>query len=198
MRPPFIAGYVLAALFIATALAVGNYEFAVYAGVTALLLGMLHATDSRFAYPSLALWLFDLWMLLHVLGGMYPVGGGVLYSHVLIPLIGEPYLVLKYDQVVHAFCYFVIALLAWSVTSKIAAPGASFGLLAAMTVLAATGVGGLNEIVEFTTTIFFETNVGGYENTAIDLVMNLLGALLAVPVMRRWGMPPAAGAAGMQ
>lgn len=43
----------------------------------------------------------------------------------------------------------------------------------------------MNEIVEFSATVLVpDTNVGGYENTAIDLVANLLGACLAIPFFK--------------
>jgi len=39
----------------------------------------------------------------------------------------------------------------------------------------------LNEIVEFFATVILpETGVGGYINTSLDLVFNLLGALIAM------------------
>jgi len=42
------------------------------------------------------------------------------------------------------------------------------------------GAGALNEIVEFVATVLVpETNVGGYYNTALDLVFNAAGALVA-------------------
>lgn len=185
MRAPFVAGYSIAALFIIIALLLANFEFMVYAGATLVLLGILHFTDRMFGFSSISLWLFCVWMILHILGGMLRVGDSVLYSYVLVPIVSEPYSILKYDQVVHVFCYFVIALLMWSVVSKVLKTKSSFAIAATITVLAATGVGGLNEIIEFSTTIFFETNVGGYENTALDIVMNLIGATLAVPLMRK-------------
>jgi len=43
----------------------------------------------------------------------------------------------------------------------------------------------LNEIIEFSTTLFFDNNVGGYVNTALDFVSNLIGALLAIPFFRK-------------
>ncbi len=39
----------------------------------------------------------------------------------------------------------------------------------------------LNEIIEFITTVIVpESGVGGYENTSLDLVSNLLGAIVAM------------------
>lgn len=187
MRIQFLIGYLLVGALILWSLIAGNYEFVIYAGATIVLLGFLHWTDKRFHYNNLVLWLFDIWLIMHILGGLLVVGSGVLYSYVLIPLVGEPYNILKYDQLVHAYCYFVVALLMWKVVTQVSRSDASFGLLATIAVLAATGVGGLNEMVEFLAVIAVpDTNVGGYENTAIDIVANFLGALLAVPLFRQY------------
>ena len=125
--------------------------------------------------------------MLHILGGLYEVSEGtVLYSKVLIDIVGEPYLILKYDQLVHAYCYFVIALILARVIRRSAPSAMSFGLFAMITVLAATGVGALNEVVEFIAVVTVpDTNVGGYENTVIDIISNLIGATLAIPFFPR-------------
>lgn len=192
MRGQFIFGYLLSAALAVWSVLAGNYEFLIYAAVAAVLIGLIHLGDRRFGFTSAVLWGVNLWLVLHILGGLLPVGDGVLYSLVLVDLVGEPYSILKYDQLVHAYCYFIVALLLWRVMSG-AAAGAGFGLRAALTVLAAGGVGGLNEVVEFFATVVVpETNVGGYENTAIDLVANFVGAGLAVPFFGEAGAAPGA------
>jgi hypothetical protein len=46
-------------------------------------------------------------------------------------------------------------------------------------VLAAAAFGAVNEIVEYVLTLTLaDTNVGGYDNTARDLVANLVGGLV--------------------
>ena len=46
-------------------------------------------------------------------------------------------------------------------------------------ILASSGVGALNEIVEFGAVVFLgQTGVGGYYNTALDLVFNFVGAFV--------------------
>ena len=49
-------------------------------------------------------------------------------------------------------------------------------------VLASLGIGLLNEILEFTMVVFADAGdaVGGYYNTALDLVFNFIGAVLGV------------------
>ncbi len=130
------------------------------------------------------LWGFDIWIVLHILGGLLPVGDSVLYSFILIDLIGEPYSILKYDQLVHFYCYFIAALLIWKVATSL--DQTSIVTASIITVLAASGIGGLNEIIEFLATVFIPaTNVGGYENTAIDNTCNFLGACAAIPFFKR-------------
>ncbi len=43
------------------------------------------------------------------------------------------------------------------------------------------GLGAVNEIIEFIAVVVFpNTNVGGYVNTALDLVFNAAGAITAM------------------
>ncbi|MDZ7749690.1 MAG: DUF2238 domain-containing protein [Halofilum sp. (in: g-proteobacteria)] len=142
-----------------------------------MLLGLVVALDRRFDFSQAALWLFNAWMLLHLLGGMASVGDTRLYDYVLVHWIGEPYEILKYDQLVHVFCYVAIALLVHEAVSRVVLPARAFAV-AVITVLAASGIGGLNEIIEFAAVVVVgSTGVGGYVNTALDLLANLLGAL---------------------
>ena len=57
--------------------------------------------------------------------------------------------------------------------------------LSIVVVMAGLGVGGLNEIIEFIATVIMpETGVGGYVNTSLDLVADLIGALIALIYIR--------------
>ena len=48
------------------------------------------------------------------------------------------------------------------------------------------GLGAVNEIIEFSAVLAVpETNVGGYYNTALDLVFNGSGAILAMWLVAR-------------
>lgn len=185
MKLSFICGYVLTLALLLWSLFSQNFEFLFYGITTLVLVALLHKGDQHFRFDALVLWGFDLWIVLHILGGLLPVGDSVLYSMMLIDLVQEPYSVLKYDQVVHAYCYFIAALLIWKIVCSIGRE-ASFTTMAFITVLAASGIGGLNEIIEFLATVFIpDTNVGGYENTAIDIISNFLGACLAVFFLNR-------------
>lgn len=181
------AGLLLA--FIVAAVVGHNWEFLFYAATLIVLLGLLVGLDRKFDFSQAALWLFNAWMLLHLLGGMAAVDGVRLYDYVLVSWIGEPYEILRYDQFVHVFCYVAIAMLVHEVVSCVVLPERAFAV-AAITVLAANGIGGLNEMIEFAAVLIVgSTGVGGYTNTALDLAANLLGALLGASLAHlrsRW------------
>ena len=67
---------------------------------------------------------------------------------------------------------------------KIASKDASGAVVCVVTILAASSIGALNEIIEFLAVVALGTDgVGGYTNTAIDLVANLLGAIVGTLYM---------------
>lgn len=192
MHKQFLLGYILTSALLLWSLISSNFEFLFYGITTLILVALLHVGHRHFTFSNKSLWGFNLWIVLHILGGLLPVGDGVLYSLVLIDIVPEPYSILKYDQVVHTYCYFIAALLMWQVVSSLNKQNHrnSFISMSIITVLAATGIGGLNEIIEFLATVFIpNTNVGGYENTAIDILSNFLGACLAVFFFRQTNGP---------
>lgn len=186
MKPSILFAFFLSSILAVWSVVSGNMEFVIYAVTAFVVVGLLYWGDRKNDFANWTIWAFDIWLVMHILGGLLPIGDHVLYSQMLIPLIGEPYNVLKYDQVVHFYCYFVIALLLWQVLANYAGAGASRLVMVVFTVLAAAGVGGLNEIIEFIATVSVpDVNVGGYENTAIDIICNTLGAICAVPFFKR-------------
>lgn len=178
MKKTLIATAVLLLAFIGAAVARQNHEFLFYAATLVVLLTVLAALDRKIDFSQTALWAFNAWMLMHLLGGMASIDGIRLYDYMLLTWIGPPYEILKYDQFVHVFCYFAIAILMYEAVSRVVAPARVFARTT-ITVLAASGVGGLNEVIEFGAVVIVAgTGVGGYTNTALDLVANLLGAIL--------------------
>jgi uncharacterized membrane protein YjdF len=163
--------------FIVTALMRSNNEFLFYASTLILILVLLWYMDRRIDFSRFALWGFNLWMLMHLAGGMATIDGVRLYDFMVIDLVPDPYNILKYDQIVHFYCYFIVSMLVFETLSQLINGGRTTSL-ALITVLAATGIGGLNEIIEFGAVVLVgSTGVGGYTNTALDLVANLLGAM---------------------
>ena len=120
-------------------------------------------------------------------GGGVPVGDSVLYSWVILPLInvGDT-IILKYDQVVHFYGFGVTAWLLWHLMARHFPNLRGTATIYVYPALAAMGLGAVNEIIEFTAVLAVpETNVGGYYNTALDLVFNGAGAILAMWLVAR-------------
>ena len=187
---PFTSSFFLAGLLAVLTVVFQNYEFLIYAITVMVLVVILYRTDKHFGFSRLGLWLFNVWLVLHTLGGLASLDGVRFYDLMLLELVGEPYHVLKYDQFVHFYCYVVIAMLMWSAVQKIARPDANGLTIGVINVLAASSVGALNEVIEFLAVILLGSEgVGGYTNTAIDLVANLLGAIVGTLYMARQRAP---------
>jgi putative membrane protein len=177
----FTLAYVIA--FSAWFILRGNYEFVVYL-VTMLLLILLVGRSLRSAeYPPAMLWALSLWGLMHMAGGGVPVGGSVLYNLQVIPL-GPPdgeWTFLKYDQLVHAYGFGVAAWVLWHLMARHYPVLEGTWTIYVYPALASMGLGAVNEIIEFIAVLSVpDSNVGGYFNTALDLVFNAGGAVIAM------------------
>lgn len=172
-----------------------NYEFIIYIGVIVFFLALILATNRKVEYPNGVLWGLTLWALLHMAGGSFSFGGTRLYEIVLLPL-SETYPVLRYDQFVHIVGFAVATLVMYHLLRPLLkAERRRWTALSIVVVMAGLGVGALNEIVEFLATVLLpETGVGGYVNTSLDLVADLLGAVLGLVVIRIRNPVPAAPA----
>lgn len=162
-----------------------NYEFLWYVAILVFFLILLLTTIKKTHFTPLILWGLSIWGLLHMAGGSIPVGDGVLYGVQLIDFVRDgEFTILKYDQVVHAFGFGIATLVANHLLTPNWKEGASRGLRYALAVGVGTGLGALNEIVEFIAVLTFpDTGVGGYVNTSLDLISNLTGALIAVALL---------------
>lgn len=164
----------------------GNLEFVIYVGTMLGLIWLVGANLRKAAMPESMLWALSLWGLLHMAGGGVHVGDGVLYSLQILPITGEGELrLLKYDQVVHAYGFGVTAWVLRHLLVRHFPPTRTGWTGYVFPALAAMGLGAVNEIIEFSAVLLVpDTNVGGYFNTALDLVMNALGAVVAMVVIR--------------
>ncbi len=164
----------------------GNYEFVVYV-LTMLVLIALIGRSLRFAeYPVGMLWALTIWGLLHMAGGGVPVGDSVLYSAQVVPITAEngEMTLLKYDQIVHAYGFGVTAWVLWHLMRRHFPLLDGTWTIHVYPALASMGLGAVNEIIEFIAVISVpETNVGGYLNTALDLVFNAAGAVIAMVIV---------------
>ncbi len=188
-RPVLIANLIYIPVFTVMALRTLNFEFVLYVGAI-LLVGALVLWKQRAVQFDLrVLWGLTIWGLLHLSGGNIPVGDSVLYNLTLLPLVPEPYHVVRYDQVVHAFGFGVATLVCHHLLKPYLRNDiVRWRTLAVLVVLMGSGVGAVNEILEFVATVTVpDTNVGGYENSAIDLVCNLVGGTLAICLLKSTG-----------
>lgn len=160
----------------------GNYEFVAYAAQVLVIGVLILATLHRTRFSLLVLALLSLWSLMHMAGGgVLLQNGEVLYRLVLVDLwrSGDD-VILKYDQIVHFFGFFVATLASYELLAPQLRVGARIGVVAFVAVMAGMGFGALNEVVEFIAyAVLPSTGVGGYLNTALDLVSNGLGAIVA-------------------
>jgi uncharacterized membrane protein YjdF len=146
-----------------------------------VLLVLLMATIHKTHFPVWLLAMLSVWAALHMAGGAVHVGSGVLYGLHLFHVVGsgDAY-VLRYDQVVHFYGFFVATLVAYWLLLPQLKSAFRPGAIAFVAFLAGMGFGALNEIIEFMAVLAVPDNgVGGYYNTAIDLCANALGALTA-------------------
>lgn len=163
-----------------------NYEFLIYVGVLTFFIILILTTNKKVNYPNGLLWGLSAWALAHMAGGGILIEGQTLYATMLIPLIGKPYYILKYDQIVHAFGFGITTFVMWTLLKPLLKNPArnnkiTIGILL---VMAATGAGALNEIIEFIITVVEpKSGVGGYINNSLDLIFNLIGALIALTII---------------
>lgn len=178
-----VALFIFSFLFIARQ----NYEFIMYIFVIVFFLALILATSHRVNYPNPVLWGLTAWALMHMAGGGLFVNGKKLYELMLIRLVGEPYMIFKYDQLVHIVGFGVATLVMYHLLKPLLKKGLDrWAALSIVVVMAGLGVGAVNEIIEFIATVIMpETGVGGYVNTSLDLVADLIGALLAL-IYIRW------------
>lgn len=160
-----------------------NIEFVIYVGVLTAIFAMVFGTLRYTRLPIYILALLAGWGLLHVLGGAVVIDGGVLFGYRIYPFFdgGGEFYVLKYDQVVHAYLYGVVALAAYHLIRDTLGVRGHVTLVILLAFAASLGVSAMNEIMEFSIAISMERHgVGGYHNTMLDLVFNFAGAIAAL------------------
>lgn len=173
----------------------GNYEFVIYVGVIVFFMGVVGATLRRVRYSLASLVGLTVWSAMHLAGGGIAIelaadgggdpGVGRLYDVMLVPL-SDTLPIFRYDQLVHIWGFGAATLvmhdllagsLRQPVTSRFAVP--------LVVVMAGLGVGAFNEIVEFGVAgLVPQSGVGGYMNTSLDLVADLVGAVLGLVWLR--------------
>jgi len=180
--PILIANIFTIILFTIIFISRKNYEFLIYVGVIVFFLIVILMTNSVIEYPNNILWGLTIWALMHMSGGGIIIDGKRLYEIILIPIVDSPYYIFKYDQLVHIFGFGIATLVMYYLLKPLLKEGLrKWVSLSIIVVMAGLGVGSLNEIIEFIATVISpSTGVGGYENTALDMVSDLIGAVIAM------------------
>ncbi len=163
-----------------------NPEFLIYVVTISAMIYLIEKTDRIFNYGLPAKIGFSTWLFLHLGGGAFHINGNRWYDTILIDIVGEPYHILKYDQAIHTFCYFVITLFIYAIVRHISKEKANPLTICLITAFASMGISAMNEIVEFSAVVFFgSTGVGDYFNNALDLVFNLAGVIPAIAIAEK-------------
>lgn len=174
----FTSLYILGAA--AFYLSKGNWEFIAYVGVTIAIAFLLLSTIEESHLDGFVLWGLSIWGFLHMLGGILPVGDGILYSWRIVPIFdhGGDFYVLKMDQVIHFYGFAVAAIAVHELIASRARKGVHPAMFVFFAWAGSMGLGALNEVVEFLAYVSLDdTGVGDHYNTGLDLIFNLLGAL---------------------
>lgn len=160
-----------------------NYEFMLYIAVLVILFVIVFVAQKKVKFSYSILWMLSIWGLLHMMGGGVRIGESVLYRWVPVELynahdIGGEFVILKFDQILHFYIYFVMSfVLAHLLIKNIGKikPVYFYCTIA----LASMGLSIVNELIEFGAVVFLgNTGVGGYYNTLLDLVFNTTGAVV--------------------
>jgi putative membrane protein len=160
-----------------------NYEFIAYAGLIVVIMALLYGTLSITRFPLYVVAGLSIWGLLHMMGGSVMTSDGVLYAWKMYPFFdgGSEFYILKFDQLVHAGLYGVVALMFLHLLREVLGIKTHVAFIAVVAMLASAGFSIINEIIEFAAVVALpETGVGGYYNTVLDLIFNFAGAAGAV------------------
>tara|TARA_Y100000310_G_scaffold345268_1_gene463260 strand:+ start:20329 stop:20952 length:624 start_codon:yes stop_codon:yes gene_type:complete len=162
-----------------------DFEFLSYIGVIVIIFAIIILANKKVTIPNFDLWGLTLWALMHMTGGSLPVNGSRLYELILIP-ISQTYNIFRYDQLVHIIGFGVSTMIMYHLLKPhLQEKLTGWISISIVVVMAGLGVGAINEIIEFIATIIVpETGVGGYINTSLDLVADLIGALIALVIIR--------------
>lgn len=157
-----------------------NYEFVLYAVVVGVVATIIVLQQARLRLDRTLLWGLTIWGLLHMAGGIVRIDGRVLYAQVLLPLFPK-FEVIRYDHAVHMFGFGILTLVSYHLLRPFLRNEIDrWWTIWLLVVLMGSGFGALNEIIEFIAVITVpETGVGGYQNTLLDLVFNLVGGIAA-------------------
>ena len=159
-----------------------NYEFVLYVAIIIFLFGLILMTNKKSNLSNFTLWGLTIWAFFHMAGGSFTYNGAIWYKQILIDLVNNSnFIILRYDQAIHAFGFFVATLVGYEMLKPSLDKKANWTILSFLLVLIGMGFGVINELLEFFAVVIMpETGVGGYNNTLLDLTFNTIGAIGAV------------------
>jgi putative membrane protein len=154
-------------------------------GAIILCFAVIVLSFPKVRYPIPTLLGLTIWSLLHMAGGSVFINGVLLYEIILIP-ISQSYPILRYDQFVHIFGFASATLVMFDLLRPLLKDNSQHLVaLSIVVIMAGLGVGALNEIVEaLVSAVVVNSGVGGYINTALDLIADFLGAILAMAFIK--------------
>ena len=160
-------------------LIIDNPEFLFYILILVVLILSVALAHRRFTLPIPLLWALSAWGFMHMAGGGLIINSIKLYDMELLPIwVTDDFYVLTFDQFVHLYLYFVMVFLLFHLSSPGFIDRQKPYLIYFLITLASIGIGALNEVAEFIAVLAFEdTGVGGYYNTAWDIVFNTVGSV---------------------
>ncbi len=162
-----------------------NYEFLIYAAVIIVCLVIIAASFFKLPYTDGTLVGLTVWAILHMAGGAVYINDTRLYEIILIRL-STKYPIFRYDQFVHIWGFAASTLTMFCVLRPLLKENLNRYLaLSVVVVMAGLGVGALNEIIEALVAAAIPgAGVGGYVNTALDLIADFIGAIIAMLYIR--------------
>jgi uncharacterized membrane protein YjdF len=171
----FTIGYLL--LFTTLAMANRNYEFLYYTVIMSTLLLIVVLYHKKIHLSASVMAGLTLLGAMHIFGGNVEVAGTRLYDFWFITDF------LKYDNVVHFVGSFVAAFVGYNMLNPHLDRKIRHSpiLLSILIILIVSGIGAMNEVLEFGAVIYLNAadQVGDYLNNARDLLYNLWGVVVA-------------------
>jgi len=148
-----------------------------YVVIVAVAFVGLAVADTRFRFSPVVLVGLTLWGVGHLVGGIVELDGG---DRIAYNLVFARWF--HFDNIVHFVGFGTAGLACWEALRARWLGDTEVGPVATMAFVAilGSGVGAVNEVVEFAfTLVVADSQVGGYQNTGRDLIANLLGGLTA-------------------
>jgi len=152
-------------------------------GVLVFVICLIAYSTKKVEYSNCALIGLVFWEFIHLLGATVTIDGILIYKYLLIP-IGTDFF--RYDQFVHIVGFmFATIVLYETLKPMLKVPYKSKIIISILIVIIGMGIGAFNENIEFIATLLSPNiPIGGYINTSLDMISNLVGAVFALVYIR--------------